>query len=67
MPLLFTATGVRPGRKRREILMIDVREAHSHALTEIKMFVQLPFEVRKRHPGTRWELNRCLRGARGAL
>ena len=54
------ATRKGAGRPDTKILLIDVRKAHLHAEVVREVFVELPPELAKKHPGMCWKLNRCL-------
>ena len=64
--LSWTATQTRKGRYQRKIMKIDVKKAHLHAEAEREVYVQLPYELRTKHPGMCWRLRRCLYGTRDA-
>ena len=64
---LLSRTATRSkGSPHKKLLLIDVRKAHLHAEAVREVFVSLPPEIARSHPGCCWRLRRCLYGTRDA-
>ena len=64
--LLSHAAASQGGSTPAKVLLMDVRKAHLHATPVREVYVQLPPELKARHPGQCWLLRRCLYGTRDA-
>ena len=50
----------------KKLLLIDVKKAHLHADAVREVYVSLPPELARKHPGMCWRLQKCLYGTRDA-